>query len=304
LIDVAHRRERKQRSRRLATIAFAMALSGATGILLGRSTFWSQEVPIDQPAPSPSLVGQVAPEGQGIWPQVSREEIGQAQDAADAGDPNFAWQAEDGDGGNFPSEHVAGRFAESSLGWGRTTALGGNCVDGVYSEDCSILWTIVRCEVAPIAYPSHYCGSDDGNRFEAVDVVVAQLADQGVGGIWVVTAWRPVDFEQAVPPSREDVGALVDAFLQARIDGGGAEAYLRSLEEKPYLSERYLYRSETGSRYETFAYRLEDPTWPEGNYQVNITLTAVDGSSEMEIVDVGPAEVEEGRIGPILRGWQ
>lgn len=80
------------------------------------------------------------------------------------------------------------------------------------------------------------------------------LNREGPSGIWVVTGWEMIEpFEQIAPPSDAEITEFLDAFLQAWIDGEGAEEFADFAEYDPFAAERVdreialLYATTTGA---------------------------------------------------------
>jgi hypothetical protein len=86
--------------------------------------------------------------------------------------------------------------------------------------------------------------------------------------------WRQV--QQVVPPSDAEATALVEAFLQARVDGEGAEEYLAPAASKIPL----LYATTSGDPYERSEFELvRGPVWPGGWREHEVRLFAAGGST-------------------------
>jgi hypothetical protein len=247
---------------------------------------WSRESAED-PSPEPTT-----PEG--MWPQSSLEEVGEAQELADAGDPDYTWQlAPEIVSDTAPGDaEIFRRFFKfkQELGWDEyrwgddTTLLwGGECASsaGCTSYDVGFL----RCDVSrpnPV-YPDDPEGSTcaptvDEVTYETVTVRVEQLAARGSSGIWVVTDWHAAEaVRQRVPRSDADVADALDHFLQARVDGEGAEEQVGASSETIPL----LYAASNGASYERFDYEAA-PRWPTGEFDVTIRLYAEGGDTVVE----------------------
>jgi hypothetical protein len=130
----------------------------------------------------------------------------------------------------------------------------------------------------------------DEFRYETVKINVAQPDQQGPRGIWVVTGWQEIEpFEQVAPPSDAEITALLEAFLQARIDGEGAEGLADFSEPDPsddLLVGReipLLYATSFGAPYERSEFELVDgPVWPDGWMQFVVRLFAENGETVVE----------------------
>jgi hypothetical protein len=212
------------------------------------------------PSPDPTITG-------GMWPQSSLEEVFEAQELADAGDPRYTWQVDpvlaafaDGDAAEDPlGAEIFERFIREEFGWEEFSGFaimgyadGGGHVEGVLFIRCAPGRTNPLYPNVYPEMPSEVRGcapTIDDSRYETVRFNVEQPARRGPSGIWVVTGWellQPVepgslyehlspDFdqrqvEQVAPPSDAEVTALLQAFLGARVDGQGAEEYLHPAE--------------------------------------------------------------------------
>jgi hypothetical protein len=235
-----------------------------------------------------------------MWPQTSLEELRRAQELADAGDPRYTWQVDRGLGDQLGQHHtddaeIFPRFLEEELGWEdyRWDEAAAH-PDGLDDGDV----VFIRCAPggANPLYPDDPeagCGPTiDDLRYETVKINVAQLYRQGPTGIWVVTGWEEIEpFEQVAPPSETEITALMEAFLQARIDGAGAEGFADLAEYDPFADMRVdreiplLYATSTGAPYERSEFEIVDgPVWPEGRMQVAVRLFADSGATVVEQV--------------------
>ena len=224
-----------------------------------------------------------------LWPQTSLEEVRQAQELADARDPLYTWQR----GGvdrwwqpwqNHPNDsEIFARFLEEELGWEGFLWAHHQFPhpEGVVFVSGDVVF--IRCApgLTNPLYPNDPEGSGcaptiDELRYETVKINVAQLASEGPTGIWVVTGWEMIEpFAQIAPSSDAEVTALLDAFLQARIDGVGAEEFADVTEDDPFASEQVdpdiplLYATSTGASYERAEFELvHGPVWPSGQMQL------------------------------------
>jgi hypothetical protein len=95
-----------------------------------------------------------------------------------------------------------------------------------------------------------------------------------------------------VPPSDAEVSALVEAFLQARVDGEGAEEYLSPAGSQIPL----LYATTSGDPYERSEFELvQGPVWPGGWREFTVRLFAAGGSTVVEQFFLVERD-EEGRL--------
>jgi hypothetical protein len=299
-----------------ATAVLAVAVLGA-GMYVSRPGIASRPSPTPEASPtlaaSPSVEPSAPPDP--LWPQSSLEEVRTAQKLADAGDPAYTWQRFV-DGHQVAQNHpcsgtgnrcwsparsdggvaVFTRFLEDVLGWEAFSW------DEAFAhpeglEDGDVVF--VRCAPgsANPLYPTDPERPDcaptiDELRYETVKIHVAQPDRQGPTGIWVVTGWEMIEpAEQTAPPSDAEIGALLDAFLQARIDGKDAEGFVDFAENDPLASERVdrgiplLYATSTGAAFERSAFEVVDgPVWPEGQMWVKVRFLAEGGATVVEQV--------------------
>jgi hypothetical protein len=96
-------------------------------------------------------------------------------------------------------------------------------------------------------------------------------------------------FEQIAPPSDAEITASLGAFLQARIDGDGAEGladFPAADVSEADLVEReipLLYTTSTGARYERSEFELvQGPVWPYGSVRYVVRLFAENGETTVE----------------------
>jgi hypothetical protein len=259
----------------------------------------------------------------GTWPQSSVEEVAEAQRLADAGNPRYTWQvdAELAAGANAGDAEIVARFFEEKLGWqgfrGEVGGHGGGY--GVTSEGRAT-WEGVFVRCAPGRTNPLYPNDPEGRgcaptidqfRYETVKIKVAQLVRGGPSGIWVVVRWEmlpPSDepmtngeesftqrqIEQVAPPTDGEATALLQAFLQARIDGEGAQEFLRFPEDGEIP---LLYATTSGAPYERSEIELiEGPVWPLGQRGFKIRLFAEGDETVVEQF----IEVDRDETGPLM----
>jgi hypothetical protein len=281
----------------------------------------------EAPSPGPTASGQ-------MWPQTSLEEVRQAQELADAGDPAYTWQvdpvlasygAPDANGEPLKAE-IFERFIREELGWEEFSGFaihgyveGGGHLEGVLFLRCAPGRTNPLYPKVYPEMPSEVRGcapTIDDSRYETVRFNVEQEARFGPSGIWVVTGWEMLqpaapgstfehlypDFdqrqvEQLAPPSNTEVTALLQAFLGARVDGEGAEKYLhRHVDGWGDEEVPLLYATTGGTPYERSEIeRVQGPVWPTGWIEFKVRLFAEDGTVvEQSFVVV---RQENGRLG-------
>ena len=291
--SLERRRQRKDRNRRvtagvLGIAVFALAAIGFVRLLGSEGT---------PASPRPTISG-------GMWPQSSLGEVRQAQELADAGDPRYTWQVDPGlelerawREGPYDAELLV-RFLREELGWKEFQSIPGfDFGRGAYSRV-----DYIRCapgRTNPV-YPNDPSGGGcaptlDEFRYETVRIDMAQPGRQGATGIWVVTRWEMIEpFEQVVPPSEAETTALLEPFLQARIEGKGAEEYVDVHQEFARDEIPFLYTTPTGAPYERSEFEVvEGPLWPDGRMRFKVRLfaensqTVVEQFFQMDRVDRG-----------------
>jgi len=257
----------------------------------GRGGIWWREG-AERPSPEPPGQPTIS---DSAWPQSSLEEVRQAQELADAGDPAYTWQVEPqieeygspswSVGESREDAEIVERFLREELGW-EDFVFNGH----VGWEDYLSNMTYVRCapgRTNPLypndPYASECAPTIDESRYETVQIDLAQPGQEGPSGIWVVSRWAiSVPFAQADPRviEAEATGQLED-FLRARINGAGAEPYVEvtdAVEEIPLL-----YGTTTGSPYERYELeRVGGPHWPYGWMEFVVRLFADDGETVVE----------------------
>jgi hypothetical protein len=299
-----------------ATAVLAIAVL-AFGMYVDQPGIASRPSPTPKASPTPAASPSVEPSAPSdpLWPQSSLEEVRAAQQLADAGDPAYTWQrfvdghqvAQNhpcpgaGNGCWSPARSDGGveiftRFLEDVLGWEAFSW------DEAFAhpeglDDGDVVF--VRCApgLANPRYPTDPERPDcaptiDELQYETVKIHVAQPDRQGPTGIWVVTGWEMIEpAKQTAPPSDAEINALLDAFLQARIDGKEAEGFVDFAENDPLATERVdpgiplLYATSTGAAYERSAFEVVDgPVWPEGLMRVKVRLFAERGATVVEQV--------------------
>ena len=108
------------------------AFSGDDGQVVDQTT-----VPTPTTVPAPTTAG-------GMWPQSNLEEVREAQERADAGDPDYTWQLDEAlaaDGDPWGAEIFA-RFIAEELGWEDSSGFGGYAYGGGVYEEV----VFIRCE--------------------------------------------------------------------------------------------------------------------------------------------------------------
>ena len=174
--------------------------------------------PANQATTTSTTIDPLA-ELQPLWPQTSLEEVRQAQELADAGDPRYRWQV-DTFGSYQPAQNhpndteVFARFLEEVLGWE------GFLWDEVFAHpDGLVPGDVVYIRCAPgltnPLYPTDPVGAAcaptiDELRYETVKIHVAQFRESP-GAIWVVTGWEMIEpFAQIAPPSDAEIALFLE----------------------------------------------------------------------------------------------
>jgi hypothetical protein len=289
------RRDRKHRNKRITAGVVALIVAAAgTGALV--RAFPTGSMPAEDPTPAPPTAGT-------MWPQSTMGEVREAQRLADAGDPRHTWQVLSTDARE--TDFIT-RFLQEELGWEEFDV---SEFPGLYAgvpQDG--LWEMLAVRCAADRTNSLYPDDPEGRgcaptideyRYETVMInAEPPLRVDDPSAIWVVTRWRmlqPTDVQvtgtdyrdingavfrrqvrQVVPPSDAEVTALVEAFLQARVDGEGAEEYLSPADSQVDL----LYATTSEDPYERSEFELvQGPVWPGGWSEFEVRLFAADGST-------------------------
>ena len=243
----------------------------------------------------------------GIWPQATRDAGVEAQRLADAGDSEYSWQVIDIAPETDAYEDVATAFVREVVGWETYESSDG----GQMTEDESVsvmgpgYGRFVRCdpEGSNPHYPELGCAPRSGNTFELITVYYDNLVRREAGGIAIVTGWVETTLEQDIPPAPDEVRRLVEAFLNARLAGAGAEEFISGTAPEG----GYLYAADGDSRFvdaelvNTFFPGNDSPVeleiqWPTGHYGILARLTAEDGTEVHEYYEVFPADFSAGTI--------
>jgi hypothetical protein len=291
----------------LAAFAVVLAIGGLYFAFRGDDSQVVDQTTVPTPTTVPVPEPEPTREG-GMWPQSSLEEVEEAQERADAGDPDYTWQlapnlestltnAEFGEQVETP-EFIA-RFVREELGWDEFVLLVEDSGEAD-SQGLAVMAQLIRCEPGksnPIWPSDEIAGgcapTIDDFDYEAVEIHVAQPGMGGPEGIWVASAWNEVDFYQVAPLTDAEIAAIVEPFLQARIAGEGAEQYLGLLDSTPgcqpdtdcfHFETGFLYATSTGAPYERAEFKIADgPEWPIGDHlQLKVRLFADGGQTVVE----------------------
>ena len=258
-----------------------------------------------EPSPAEDPLADLEP----VWPQTSLEEVREAQELADAGDPRYTWQVlGPGPFTDARQMEFITRFLQEELGWEKFNL---SDFPGLYAgvpQDGLWVMLAVRCapgQTNPL-YPNDPEGREcaptiDEYRYETVMIGAEPAGIDDVSAIWVVSRWamlQPRDVQvtgniyraddragfrrqvqQLVPPSDAEATALLEAFLQARVDGEGAEEYLTPADSQIPL----LYATTSNAPYERSEFELvQGPVWPGGWREFKVRLFAAGGSTVVE----------------------
>ncbi len=260
--------------------------------------------PTTTPVIPPTTVSAPEPDPTPLvkWPQSSLEEVREAQELADAGDPNYTWQLEPNMASilmgteQVDTPEILARLLREELGWEEfaLVAIPGNAAEsgGIRAEGLQF----IRCEPGksnPIWPDDPRFGgcapTIDDFHYERVEIYVAQPGKRGPEGIWVASMWGEVDpFEQVAPLTDAEIAAIMEPFLQARIAGEGAEQYLGDLSAGDWLSSGwlapgFLYATSTGAPYERAEFEVVNGgEWPGGSMTVKVRLFADGGQTVVE----------------------
>lgn len=279
---------RSSRPRLLPALGSAAVVLAAAALALNLVVDQQGRVGADDPTAEPTF-------SDSMWPQSSLEEVREAQERADAGDPAYTWQVDPELESGFrqPTDdtEIVARFLQEELGW-QEFRFQPIPEDG-FSTGASYNNAYIRCapgRTNPM-YPNDPVGSGcaptiDDVRYERVSLDLRQLVRQDPSGIWVVTRWAMIEpFEQAVRPSDTAMTELLEAFLQARIEGEGAEEYVAVQGVEPPTEDvPLLYATTTGAAYERSEREVVDRwVWPDGGpMRVKIRLFAEGGETVVE----------------------
>jgi hypothetical protein len=293
VVDLAPRspQPRLRRGLAWAVAAFALVLamggmylafSGADGQVVDQTTL-----------PTPTTVLEPEPTTEQVmWPQSSLDEAEEAQELADAGDPSVTWQLEPILEENVMTTaylrdpEIFARYLREELGWEEFHRIPGpGFGDGPFGP--TIVLTYMRCapgQINPV-YPDDPNGGNcaptiDELHYETVEITVAQPVQKDSTGIWVVTGWESIEpVEQIVPLPDAEATAILEAFLQARIDGEGAEQYFGGGGGSAPL----LYATSTGAPYQRYEYELvSGPEWPADPMRFEVRLFSENDQTVVE----------------------
>jgi hypothetical protein len=208
------------------------------------------------------------------WPQASLKEVQEAQELADAGDPNFTWQLEPNmesiasiliDGGQVDTPEILARVVRKRFGWEDSALIQG--VGEAGSQGIRAHgFQLIRCEPgkANPLWPNDplfggCAPTIDDFHYETVEIYVTQPGKKGPEGIWAVSVLpsEVSSLSQIAPITDVEIAAIVDAFLQARIAGEGAEQHLGRVNSS-HVEIGYLYATSTGAPYERAEFEGED----------------------------------------------
>jgi hypothetical protein len=241
----------------------------------------------------------------GIWPQTTLSEAEAGQASADAGDPSATWQLDPDESG---AVGVARRFLREHLGWEAfmTRSIGTSSLhaDADWGDVADLRF--IRCAGGTnLAYPKESCAPANGNTFEHVTVRLEQLVRRDPTGIWIVTRWEALPgYTQTQPMSVDEARRFVEAFLDARVAGSGAEDFYHPAAVSDFP---FLYATSDGAVFERFeVVEVGDPVWPVGQRGVTVRLFATDGTVVEQSIEVtpggdGPARWDGGITGE--RPW-
>lgn len=239
-----------------------------------------------------------------MWPQSSLDDMREAQERANAGDPAYTWQVDpklaSDDAWSYlevsdPGPEIVDRFMHEQLGWDQYLFLehegdfDGDDGDGALDGKVHRRVVYMRCapgETNPL-YPTASCAPTiDDLRYETVSLDIVQPGEQGLTGIWVAGVWRnTAPFAQADPDVSEATAtALLEGFLAARIAGEGAEglvevsAAFMAIDDVPLL-----YATTTGAPYERYEIeRVGGPHWPDGDMEFEVRMFGDGGATVVE----------------------
>jgi hypothetical protein len=239
------------------------------------------------------------------WPQASLEEVQEAQELADAGDPNFTWQLEPNMESLEPGQvpELLARAVRKRFGWEQFALIGSS--GEMESQGIEALGLqLIRCKPGqsnPLWPDDPLLGdcapTNDDSLYETVEIFVTQPGKQGPEGIWVVSSWpsevglielegdrnsgngAPVPGEtsdqspdRTTPPSEAEITGLMNGFVEARVNGEGAQQYLYDDSEQ---DTPLLYATSSGAPYERGEFeQVPGIDWPYGQMGLMVRLFA------------------------------
>lgn len=214
----------------------------------------------------------------GLWPQGTRPEAARAQSALDRTESASSWQTA------IDAEPVFLSYAREVLEWNRPALLFVHIPEG---RDWVRQALVIRCAPGPHPdFPQIDCGLPRNRTYAAVKITAERLIRPDPGGIWIVTRVEPTHFLQPAPPSKWAVRAVVSDFLEGRVEGAGAEAYLSAEARHEFGNKAQL-----GPLYSGYAhYEIEfadGPSWPLGGFELGVRLFPAGGGADEETLFVG-----------------
>jgi hypothetical protein len=256
--------------------------------------------PIVSPSPAP-ITGSG-----GMWPQTSLEEVQEAQEAADAGDPAYTWQvdprlsSQEWWGYLRAGSEIVERFLREELGWDQFLFNPYQPGDGEYPADAAIRRVVyLRCApgetnpMYPIAPEGHQeapgaerCAPTlDEFRYETVSLDLSQPDRRGRDAIWVVSRWAMTAPFTQTDPNVAEAGATagLEDFLAARIQGEEAEGLVEVHGHAELHEVPLLYATTAGAPYERYEIDVVSrPQWPYGEMEFTVRLFAEGGATVIE----------------------